>query len=62
MHGLGFPYLSPLCYWYLVAGEDVALDHLTLADVGADVRSLVTKVLCGNFRISTLQENEMQHT
>lgn len=42
--GQGFPYLSPLCYWYLVAGEDVALDHLTLADVGADVRSLVTKV------------------
>ena len=44
--GLGFPYLSPLCYWYLVAGEEGALDHLTLADVGTDVRSLVTKVLC----------------
>ena len=42
--GLGFPYLSPLCYWYLVAGEERALDHLTLVDVGADVRSLVSKV------------------
>ena len=42
--GLGFLYLSPLCYWYLVAGEEVALEHLTLSDVGADVHSLVTKV------------------
>ena len=25
--GIGFPYLSPFCYWYLVGGEEKALEY-----------------------------------
>lgn len=42
--GVGFPYLSPLCYWYVVGGEDKVLPFVTLANVGADVSDLVTRV------------------
>ena len=41
---VGFPYLSPYCFWYIVSGEDEAMQHVTLADVGADVSSAVEKV------------------
>lgn len=42
--GVGFPYLSPLCYWYIVGGEDEALPFVTMSDVGADVVTFATQV------------------
>ena len=37
MDEVGFPYLSPTCYWYIVEGEDRALLFVEEGDVGADV-------------------------
>ena len=52
LEGIGFPYLSPLCYWYIVGGEDKAMEHLTMADVGADVEAFIIQVcLMGNFLV-----------
>ena len=42
--GVGFPYLSPLCYWYICRGENEALQFASLDDVGEDVRAFVTQV------------------
>ena len=42
--GIGFPYLSAVCYWYIAAGEEEALQYLTLDDVGADCCSFVNQV------------------
>ena len=44
MDGVGFPYLSPTCYWYIVEGEDRALQFVEEGDVGADVFHLVKEV------------------
>ena len=44
LDGMGFPFLSPLCYWHIAAGEEKALQHLTLEDAGTDVISLVREV------------------
>jgi hypothetical protein len=41
---IGFPYLSPTCYWYLVKGSEAALGHVTLKDVGEDVEDMLTRV------------------
>ena len=46
--GIGFPYLSPLCYWYIAEGEQTALEYGTLADVGARTAASVTKVSWNN--------------
>ena len=43
-HGIGFPHLLPLCYWYIAEGEQRALEYGTLADVGAQTAAAVTKV------------------
>ena len=42
--GVGFPYLSPLSYWYIAAGEVESLQHIGLSDVGSDVADVITKV------------------
>jgi len=42
--GIGFPYLSPLCYWYIAAGKRTAMLHYTDDDVGAACNYLITKV------------------
>lgn len=42
--GVGFPYFSPLCYWYIVDGEERSIQHLSIEDIGADVASVVTTV------------------
>ena len=42
--GIGFPYLSPLCYGYLAHGEEYALQQVTLTDVRAVVASVITQV------------------
>lgn len=44
MDGVGFPHLSPTCYWYIAEGEDRALQFVEEGDVGADVYHLVKKV------------------
>ena len=44
LDGMGFPFLSPLCYWHNAAGEEKDLQHLTLEDAGTDVISLVREV------------------
>ena len=42
--GHGFPHFSPLFYWYIVGGEEVALQYLTADDVGSDCCKLISKV------------------
>ena len=42
--GVGFPYLSPTCYWYMVGGEEKAIEHISLCDVGADTAAVVSQV------------------
>ena len=42
--GIGFPHLSALCYWYVAAGEQAALQYLTLKDVGADCCNFIRQV------------------
>ena len=42
--GIGFPYLSPLCYWYIAAGRKVAMKHYTDDDTGEDCSYFVTRV------------------
>ena len=42
--GVGFPFLSPACYYYMVGGDEIALEHISMNDIGADVASVITKV------------------
>ena len=42
--GIGFPYLSAVCYWYLIGGENMAIQHVSLADLPADSASLIEEV------------------
>ena len=41
---IGFPHFSPLCYWYIVGGEEVALQYITENDVGSGCCELISKV------------------
>ena len=43
--GIGFPYLAPMCYWYLAGREQKALESLSVEDLNEDVGFLVTKVI-----------------
>lgn len=49
--GIGFPFLSPACYWYIVGGEEMALEYASVDDVGADVVYVISKV-CIRDRLS----------
>ena len=42
--GIGFPYLSAVCYWYLIGGENMAIQHISMADLPADSASLIEEV------------------
>lgn len=42
--GVGFPYMSPTCYWYMVGGEEKVIEYISLNDVGADVAAVVSQV------------------
>ncbi len=42
--GVGFPYLSPVCYWYIADGEQRSLEYLSTEDVGGQVAAVVSKV------------------
>ena len=43
--GIGFPYPYPVAYWYIVAGEEKALEFINISDVGRDTAYAVTKVV-----------------
>ena len=47
--GIGFPYLSPMCFWYLACGEETALKYASLVDVGSAVATVISKVFTYNF-------------
>ena len=42
--GVGFPYLSPTCYWYIIGGESKALQFSSIQDLPADSAFLIDKV------------------
>jgi len=42
--GIGFPYLSPLCYWYIVADKNKAMQHYTDDDVGDGCNEFIERV------------------
>ena len=42
--GIGFPYLAPVCYWYVAGREQKALEILSIEDLNKDVGCLVIKV------------------
>jgi len=44
LEGIGFPYLSRACFWYMVRGEDVAMELASVEDVGCDVQQVIAKV------------------
>ena len=43
--GIGFPYFSSVCYWYVAGKEQKALESLSVKDLSEDVGFLVTKVI-----------------
>ncbi len=42
--GVGFPYLSPTCFWYIVAGEEMALQSACMEDLPADASFVLKQV------------------
>ena len=42
--GVGFPYLSPVCFWYMVGGMDEALPYVTKDDLSHAVHLVVEEV------------------
>ena len=42
--GIGFPYLSPTCYWYIVGGEEMAIEHSSVNDIPYDAALLISQV------------------
>ena len=51
--GIGFPYLSLLCYWHIASGEQVALQYLTLNDVGTDCCEWISSIRYYIFIVAT---------
>ena len=43
--GIGFPYLSHICFWYLIGNEKMAIEHVSLADLPADSASFTKEVI-----------------
>ena len=42
--GVGFLHLSPTCFWYIVAGEEKALQYACVEDLPADACFVLTQV------------------
>ena len=42
--GIGFPFLSPLCYFYIAVNEETALTWASLNDVGEDTKYFISQV------------------
>ena len=52
--GIGFPFLSPTCYWYMVGGLNKALEFASAQDLPADSASVVSQVIVFVFFIYQL--------
>ncbi len=42
--GIGFPFLSPTCYWYMVGGEEMAVEQVSTHDLPAGTALLIEQV------------------
>ena len=42
---IGFPYLSHICFWYLIGNEKMAIEHVSLADLPADSATFIKEVI-----------------
>ncbi len=42
--GVGFPHLAQTCYWYIIGGEDKALQFASVEDLPADSAFIVSQV------------------
>ena len=43
--GIDFPFFSPVCYWYLIGNENMALEHVSLADLPANLAAFIKEVI-----------------
>ncbi len=43
--GIGFPYFSPTCYWYIVGGEEMAIEQSNLLDLPPGSAVLLNQVI-----------------
>ena len=43
--GIGFPYMSPVCFWYIIGGEEKALEFATAQDLPADSALVISQVI-----------------
>lgn len=48
--GIGFPYLSATAYWYLIGGENMAIEYATTNDLPEDSKLLIEKVHTLNYK------------
>lgn len=55
--GIGFPYLSPTCYWYIIGGESKALQFANIQDLPADSAFLINKVIVWSHILSRYKRN-----
>jgi hypothetical protein len=44
--GIGFPYLSHVCYSYIVGGDDKAMEHVAITDINEPAATVFQKVCC----------------
>ena len=44
--GIAFPYFSPTSYWYIIGGDERAMEFASVEDIGADIASVVSQVHC----------------
>ena len=42
--GIGFPHFSPVCYWYIVGGQERGIEFMSEDGLGGDVAQFVSKV------------------
>ena len=47
MEGVGFPFLSPCCYYYVAGHVDRAFSVASVDDEGEAVKQIVSKVIEG---------------
>ena len=63
--GIGFSHLCSLCYWYIAAGKEAALQLITLQDVGADCCNFISQAtaihLYANFAHIYMCINMIKH-
>ena len=55
--GIGFPYLSPITYWYLIGGENMAIQYASTKDLPADSALLIEKV-----SVRTTKQQHLSHS